>query len=522
MKLRNRSKPKPKPGHISVLYLPFHQITESPENEKFYKPVTEDDPAIVKLADDIREHGFLPGNELVLSADYYLLSGHKRFKAGYMAGLRKFPCCIHPVKRGHGNKPNPEFVRLLLSYNKQRVKSRDEQLREEIALINPDEEYAAVTAYRKKQRRVKLTPFELRDGPGRCTISEAKMPFLKAIWGIITELYEYLPLSLRQLHYQLLNNPPLRHASKPGSRYRNDLASYKMLSDLATRARHEGYIDYEAIHDPTRPQTIWNVHRDVGSYFHEQLNLILTSYSRDLLQSQPDHIELVVEKNTLLSIVEPSASNFCVPLLSGRGQCSTKPLFDLAERYRASGKRKLIVLSLSDLDPDGDAITHSLGQRLRDDHDIENVQTFKVALTIEQVTEFGLIDSYQPVKKKSKNYPRYFKRYGHDRVWEVEALHPAQFTANSHHGFGCRDRPEIVQLRDHPGENRPRQDCSRAGDHPGNLTETNRPSLMKPGHVSVSKTSNTRTWRQRACLVRAAARTVVGQCGSQYCRKGPQ
>jgi ParB-like nuclease domain len=405
------------------LYLSFHQIAESPENETFYRPVTEDDPATIELCENIRENGLL--DPLVLSADYYLLSGHRRFKAGYMAGLRKFPCRIHPVERGHGDVANPEFTRLLLAYNRQRVKTRDEQLREEVALINPDKEYAAVTAHRKARSRVKLKPIELRQTAGRYRISEAKMPFVKAIQGIIARLVEYLPLSLRQIHYQLLNEPPLIHAAKPGSYYRNDYPSYHALCDLATRARHEGYIDYEAIHDPTRPVLIWNVHRNVHFYYGEQLDTILTGYARDLLQSQPDHIELIVEKNTVQSLVEPGAMNFCIPLSSARGQHTTTPLYDVAQRYRESGKGKLLILALSDLDPDGDAIAHSMAQRLRDDHDIEHVQLFKVALTIEQVTELGLTESYQPAKEGSPNYRRYVERYGHSKVWELEAVEPA-------------------------------------------------------------------------------------------------
>jgi hypothetical protein len=37
----------------------------------------------------------------------------------------------------------------------------------------------------------------------------------------------YWPLTVRQVHYLLLNDPPLRHDKKPGSVYVNDKASYK-------------------------------------------------------------------------------------------------------------------------------------------------------------------------------------------------------------------------------------------------------------------------------------------------------
>src|SRR5205814_7831868 len=99
---------------------------------------------------------------------------------------------------------------------------------------------------------------------------------------------------------------------------------------------------------------------------------------RDLLQSQPHHIELVVEKSTLHTLIEPVAGKFCLPLTIGRGQCTTRPLYDLAQRYRASGKDKLLVLAVSDLDPDGDAIALSIGKRLRYDYEIESTEVFKI------------------------------------------------------------------------------------------------------------------------------------------------
>jgi ParB-like nuclease domain len=420
---------KPKVKHalpdeqFPVSWLSIFTIEPSPENTLFYRPVTEDDPATIEMADSIRECGIL--EPLVVSADHYLLSGHRRHCAALMVGLKTLPCRVRSESRGDGEKASEEFIRLLLHYNKQRVKSRDEQLREQIASINPDDEYEAVVAYRKEKSRIKLKPIEIRETAARKVISEAKMPFLEAIQNIIRELEEFLPLSLRQIHYQLLNDPPFIHSRKPWSRYSNTPQSYAALIDLATRARHEGYIDYEAIHDPTRPVTVWDVHRDIHTYYGQQLDTILKGYQRDLLQSQANHIELIVEKNTLHSIVEPVAADFCLPLVIARGQCSTSPLFDVAERYKDSGKEKLVILAVSDLDPDGDAITHSLGQRLRDDYNIEHVELFNTALTMEQVTRLGLQANFEQAKVKSKNYQRYFETYDTDHVWELEALPPA-------------------------------------------------------------------------------------------------
>ena len=62
----------------------------------------------------------------------------------------------------------------------------------------------------------------------------------------------------------------------------------------------------------------------------------------------------------------------------------------MVKRFKSSGKDKLILLILSDFDPDGEEIAHSLARSLRDDFDVDAVEPVKVALTREQVAMFEL------------------------------------------------------------------------------------------------------------------------------------
>ena len=409
--------------HEPVFMLGVNKISPSPENALLYHPVTPDDPATIELANSIAERGVL--EPIVISEDGYIISGHRRHCAARIAGLTEVPCRkMRGVRRGDGEKADDGFLRLLREHNRSRIKSRDELLREAIIRVDPEKAHRALTAYRRRKSKITASPIEVRDVGRRCEISEAKTEFLRAVHQIIHEQEEFWPLSLRQIHYQLLNNPPLIHSSKPGSRYRNDPASYHRLVDLVTRARHEGWIDYEVIDDPTRPVTTWDVHPNLSSYYGQQVEDLLCGYSRDLLQSQPNQIELVVEKNTLRNIVSPVAAEFCIPLTIGRGQCSTRPLYNIAERYKKSGKAKLVILAVSDLDPDGDAIAHSLGQRLRDDFNIRDVAVVKTALTMKQITELKLPKKYERAKVNSPNYSRFVNTYRTDFVWELEAVDP--------------------------------------------------------------------------------------------------
>ena len=85
---------------------------------------------------------------------------------------------------------------------------------------------------------------------------------------------------------------------------------------------------------------------------------------------------------------------------------------------------KLVILAISDLDPDGDAIAHSFGQRLRDDYNISEVVVIKTALTMKQVGDLKLPKKYERAKAGSPNYKRYVDAYNTDLVWELEALDP--------------------------------------------------------------------------------------------------
>jgi hypothetical protein len=98
----------------------------------------------------------------------------------------------------------------------------------------------------------------------------------------------------------------------------------------------------------------------------------------------------------------------------------------LARRFKQSGKDKLIVLAMTDLDPDGDIFPQSLGRRLRDDHSIDNIEVFKVALTIEQVRDprVRVSENVLEAKEKSPNYKRYVRLYETDQAWELEAVPP--------------------------------------------------------------------------------------------------
>ena len=130
----------------------------------------------------------------------------------------------------------------------------------------------------------------------------------------------------------------------------------------------------------------------------------------------------MVEKNSVAPIVRRVAGQYSIPVTSGRGYCSLPPRHEMTQRFEASGKEKLIVLLLTDFDPDGEEIAASFARSIRDDFLVDDIVPVKVALTTEQIRRFKLPPK-MTAKKTSTNYEKFADRHG-DNVFELEALKP--------------------------------------------------------------------------------------------------
>lgn len=419
-----------KDDHVRLV--PVVDIHPSPENDRLYRPISADDPEIQALAASIREHGVQ--EPIILERDWFIISGHRRWVAARLAGLLKVPC---RVRADVSRREDPDgFLKLLRECNRQRLKTFSEKVREEVVSANPEEAYVALQEHRRQKSIMSDFDSRLDLGvvKGRKAISAAKRLFMRAIRGVLDERREFWPLSDRQVHYALLNEPPLIHASKPLSVYRNDGRSYKALTDLLTRARLNGLVSFEALADETRPVETWPVHADVQGFVRQELDGLLKSFWRDLQQSQPNHIELLVEKNTLLSIIKPVAAQYCIPITSGRGFCSLDPRHKMAMRFRRSGKQKLVLLILADHDPEGDTIATSTARTLRDDFGISSIEAVKVALTFDQVRRFKLPPGLT-AKAGSATREKFVAKHG-EHVHELEALDPKDLQAITREAIG--------------------------------------------------------------------------------------
>ena len=103
----------------------------------------------------------------------------------------------------------------------------------------------------------------------------------------------------------------------------------------------------------------------------------LKGYWRNRQRSQPDHIEICIEKLTVRTILQRVAQEFTIPVSTIRGMGSTPPKKKLVNRFRYSQKEKLVLLVVSDLDPAGDALLVKVARVCR-----ERPNTIAGALTL--------------------------------------------------------------------------------------------------------------------------------------------
>ena len=409
-----------------VEYLPVEAIKPSPENDQIYGKIDLNDDMAQALAESIRERGL--EEPLILTVDYYILSGHRRFSI-CKEFIEEIPCRIkHDIHR----EGNPDYLKDLIAYNPQRIKSVGSLLRE--AILRDSKTLADTQAAIQRVAATHEPTVEPKyiEVPGKkfvTPISWNKRQFLVAVQEVVEKLGVYWPLSIRQIHYRLLNNPPLKLTPERSwygpekYRYRNDQSSYDSLSDLCTSARYLGKISWEAIDDSTRTVTHHIGFRTVTEFIEEEMYEFLLGYNLNKQYDQPIHIEVLVEKNTLVNIAKPIVWRYYVPMTSGRGFAGPSVWRKMAERFEESGKKKMALLILSDYDPEGLVLADDAIRSLRDLWELP-VKYHRIGVTREQIEELHLQQDFNLIKPGTPNCKNFVKRTGGTTTWECEALEP--------------------------------------------------------------------------------------------------
>lgn len=395
------------------------KIRPSDDNQRIYNRPPAD--RIRELADSIQKNGLL--EPIVMTKDCVIVSGHTRFEACKLLGHETIDA--YRLKGKRSDFTDDEFLELLAHFNNQRVKSDRERIVEKMATTHTlrpyshrvddtdqHHEFLELVRYRKPMRRAE--------------ISKQKSSLVSAIMKVVEKLRQYGPTTNRAIHYQLLNLAPWFNDAKQDERYSNTSKHYQNLNDILTRLRLTGELDWSAIGDPTRTTEIYDGFTDPAEFLKQQKRQLLAGYHRDLLQDQPHHVEVIIEKNTVFSYCEPICDQYKIPLTVAKGQSSIDCRFKIAKRYDQSGKDRLICLILSDFDADGEVIAGTLQNSLQDEFRLP-VTCYKVGLNPAQIKRFSLHDNGIEAKATSTNYQWFADYFGDEqRAYELESMEPEQ------------------------------------------------------------------------------------------------
>ena len=412
-------------------------LKETPENWEIYRPPNENDEAFIQLRQSIAENGFLNEHAITISSDRFIISGHRRLRAADAEGLHVIPAFVRDdIVMEELSKQ--ERLKLLADNNRgSRIKTTAEIFMEEAVQIDPEEAIREAQE-RKAQLFTKAKGFsEEVESIGkirRTDPTDSRKEFLEAVLDIITTYRKNMcnvAISARHIHYQLLSKKVRTSTYKTGFIYGEQRFNIKgepvgdrgedALSKLLCDARSAGIIPNDWIDDTTRPSFI-PPKKTLSNYLLSEISGMFDNYWSDVHRGQPFHVELLLEKNTLFSLVRSKvALELRLPLTCLRGYGSYPAARDVAERFKRSGKEKLIAVYISDLDPEGINMPASWKKYLRHDFGVD-ATVIRAAVTPEQVEKYNLPPDTS-VKLESSRAKSFIQDYG-DQCWELDSMPP--------------------------------------------------------------------------------------------------
>jgi hypothetical protein len=222
-------------------------------------------------------------------------------------------------------------------------------------------------------------------------------------------------LTLRQLYYQFVARGHIP----------NTMKSYKRLGDVIDHARLAGLLDWDYIVDRTR-----NVYRTDGADTNpaDAVASVAGGYALPLWETQPNHVEVWIEKEALAGVVQQAAGAVQVNYFACRGYVSQSEMYAAGRRfsrYGRAGKRNFVI-HLGDHDPSGIDMTRDITDRLTLFAGGHAPEVRRIALNMDQVEAYN--PPPNPAKVTDSRYESYEREHG-DESWELDALDPATLSA---------------------------------------------------------------------------------------------
>jgi len=223
---------------------------------------------------------------------------------------------------------------------------------------------------------------------------------------------DYVPLTIRQVHYHLIHEPV---------DYANDVKHVRKLTELILRARVAGLIDWDAISE--EESTVYeNAPSGASPEAAIQVALRTAKYmvGKNPWDEMRKYVVVITEKRELGPQLHAITDQYYVRLVCTRGYGMWSRLYREAQLIKdALGKGyECYVFFVTDHDPSGLDLNRFGAAILRKFWKLKIIDV-RAMLTIDQIKEFDLPPA--PTKVTDPRAKWYIKRFGRES-WEVDAL----------------------------------------------------------------------------------------------------
>jgi hypothetical protein len=217
------------------------------------------------------------------------------------------------------------------------------------------------------------------------------------------------PTSVRGMYYQAMGHD-LVDKDQAGKRN-----NYLRIQRRILALRRSGYIPYSWITDGSRPVYGRTRYNDPDAFARQ----VAGQYRKEYWQDSPVRVEVWVEKDAMAGKLCPVVVEECgLDLYVSRGFSSETYLHTAGATIRADG-RPTYVYILTDHDASGMGIADTVERDLPKHAAPAEVVVQRLAVTPEQVKEFGLIT--QPVTRTDARAREFVRRYG-SKCAELDAI----------------------------------------------------------------------------------------------------
>ncbi len=217
-------------------------------------------------------------------------------------------------------------------------------------------------------------------------------------------------LTVRQVYYQLVAKDMIPNNPK----------SYNRIKSVISNGRLAGLIDWSMIVDRGRP-VIFPSHWDSPA---DIVRSAAEGFRIDKWKDQPNHVEVMVEKQALEGVLIPVCEELDVRFTANKGYSSQSAMYRAGKRMKDAilyDGKQVYVMYLGDHDPSGLDMDRDILDRLSlfAGETIYSVE--RLALTYEQIEEYK--PPRNPAKMTDSRAEAYVMEFG-DSSWELDAMEP--------------------------------------------------------------------------------------------------